>query len=754
MSHLEKQQTKLANTNISQGDYRSHFFDLSSFDISEVNFSSIFFENNNSNVELSLLREDFSFAYLREDKLRTIDVFDTGESKHLSFKDFLDKFSIKINSNNLFKTGKYLSRVFRPVRYGGFYKDLNINVNRNPEYTGAITDGISLISFDLAKSLGWKNAKPNMSGQFTLFYEEGLVKGHCVISDKIISDVIIYGEENIKKEISFQSGLQYVTLEPVKLSKSLRLDIQSLLNLWNLFGAEQYLEWAYDGIEEYKSLLKEGKLNDWLDNFDDITVDDYNNESWILRKAIWHKIDYRRFPGLVRLAWGMFRSSILRYAESVEGNPVFRIPVPGGMRGYIRIDLRDHDPNGDFDTSNNKQSIEVDEYGNVWFTAYEIEKRLKILGGADMDDAVGIIPIQEGKSVIYRNPNQYGEYLSTDTKFFSRVKENVVIGNVPQKRVKITTAQKIIDEAKNKLYNNIHFRKVSVLSIDYSVKNLLKRYTSISSNSASIGIAANGEMIKSAIRIENPKAFELLNKYFIWDLERIIDSTVKDGVSCSDDMKAIRNMYSFIIINNIKLPKSIIHRLPNRLQESAKISEGHLLDELLEAIKMLITKADREIVGSGSVKKGNRIERWVDSLNILLIELGMANLGNEKNKKAKVLLKKYNKQIAILLEKTKNLQRADKMKEIKEKVESIQSDYLVELSKYTSEERYKIILSISYEIYKSSSSVHDSILWINDKNSANGTALDMIEILSKIGEAFTVKENGNVQREEIRPQKE
>lgn len=294
---------------------------------------------------------------------------------------------------------------------------------------------------------------------------------------------------------------------------------------------------------------------------------------------------------------------------------------------------------------------------------------------------------------------------------------------------------------------------MSVLSIDYSVKNLLKRYTSISSNSASIGITANGEMIKSAIGIEHPKTFELLNKYFIWDLERIIDSTVKDGVSCSDDMKAIRNMYSFIIINNIKLPKSIIHRLPNRFQESAKISEGHLLDELLEAIKMLITKADREIVGSGSVKKGNRIEGWVDSLNILVIELGMANLGNEKNKKAKVLLKKYNKQIAILLEKTKNIQRADKMKEIKKKVESIQSDYLVELSKYTSEERYKIILSITYEIYKSSSSVHDSILWINDKNSANGTALDMIEILSKIGEAFTVKENGNVQREEIRPAK-
>ncbi len=74
-----------------------------------------------------------------------------------------------------------------------------------------------------------------------------------------------------------------------------------------------------------------------------VSADDYNNESWILRKAIWHKVDYRRFPGLVRLAWGMMRNSIYRYGESADGKPVFRIPVPGGMRGYLRVDLRDHD---------------------------------------------------------------------------------------------------------------------------------------------------------------------------------------------------------------------------------------------------------------------------------------------------------------------------------------------------------------------------------------------------------------------------
>ncbi len=46
MSHLIKQPVNLVKSNISQGDYRSHFFDLSKFGLSEVKFSSMFFDQN------------------------------------------------------------------------------------------------------------------------------------------------------------------------------------------------------------------------------------------------------------------------------------------------------------------------------------------------------------------------------------------------------------------------------------------------------------------------------------------------------------------------------------------------------------------------------------------------------------------------------------------------------------------------------------------------------------------------------------
>ena len=293
--------------NASIGKYQPKFFELEEFDLNRVIFNSCFFEE--TDVEKEIVTNNFSFAYLREDKLRTIDAY-TINNKKILFSEFLSRLGIHIRSKNLFKTSKYLSRIFRPTKYGGFYGDLSIYINRNPKYNGKNTDGISLISLDLAKSLGWESAEHGKSAQFTLFFEAGLVKGHCIVSTLIGNNIVIF-EQNIKDEITFTKDVVYAAIEPVKLSSTVRMDIQSLLNLWNLFGDEQYFNWAWSGIEKYKKDLVSGRLSETLDNFDDIKPSDYNKESWTLRKAIWHKIDYTRFPGLIRIGWQMFRKSII-----------------------------------------------------------------------------------------------------------------------------------------------------------------------------------------------------------------------------------------------------------------------------------------------------------------------------------------------------------------------------------------------------------------------------------------------------------
>ncbi|MHB1687915.1 MAG: hypothetical protein ACYCVH_11125 [Ignavibacteriaceae bacterium] len=741
----KKVSSNQVETNISHGSYRPFFFNLPAFNLSKVEFNSCFF--NNDEVEKQLLQGSFSFAYLREDKLRTIDVFDTNND-HIPFKDFLDHFGIKIKSKNLFKTGKYLSRVFRPIRYGSFFKGLDVHINNN--HSGKITDGISLIPVDLAKSLGWENAKVNMSAQFTLFFKGGLVKGHCVLSDKIKHDVVIYGKDNIKEEISLNNGYEYVTLEPVKLGDSLRIDIQSMLNLWNLFGGEQFLSWAYTGMQQFKEDLFAGNLSSWLDNFDEIEKEEYDNEQWTLRKAIWHKIDYTRYPGLIRLGWSMMKNSILRYADNIHGLPAFRIPILEGKRGYIRVDLRNHDADGNFIPTVDESTVELDKYGNLWINQEDIIKFMAVKGGADQDDSVAIIPIEGSRAVIYRNPNQYGEFgihkIKSNDVELKHV--NKIIGEVPIKEIKEeqeSSAREAFYHG-NTLLNNFlqSLEAVQSYFVDYNLPNLIRTYTKIRENTASIGVAANAEMIRSAIGITKPKLLTRLIKQFNWNLERIIDATVKDGIDAKDDMEAVRELFNYVVENKVKVPKSLLNRFPEKMQIELTIESKHPLDLLLDAIKTLIDRIGLEILGRGSASRGNRIPGLIDHLETPIVELGLTSLDNPMFDLAIRLMKGYNRSIAIMLDKTKDMDNVEILR--KEGIEKIQVDLLKELSVFSSDERSMIVNVFAYEIYKGNSAVHDSILWIGRKGDLTGTTSDMIEMLANTGLAYHVKKNGSVKR--------
>jgi len=725
--------------NLNQGCYTPKFFELEEYGISKISLNST--EFSSGNAEKELLIGDHSFAYLREDKLRTIDVFDLSNNK-ISFADFCSMFGIRIKSNNLFKTGKYLSRVFRPVRYAGHFKNIRIHINQNPKLIGKITDGISLISLSMAKVLGWKKAQPGMSAQFTMFFDLGLVKGNCVISDKIDHDVIVYGNENIKSEISLGNGIQYISLEPLKLSTKLRMDIQSLLNLWKLFGAEQYLDWAYKGIEEFKSDLLSGKLNNWLDDFDDMDNDEYETETWTLRQAIRHKIDYTRFPGLVRQGWTMFRSGMRQFALSGKAEPKFRIPVPGGLRGYIRVDLRNHDVNGNFSSDKNSEIVHLDQFGNLWVHPDIVTEFMEIKGGADMDDGVAIIPVENDQAVIYRNPNQFGEYGIHKINYenISVEKVNNLVGTVPQKITNTETQVRLVCEVLNPLLQSYLYSLPTKTQapVEYSITNLLKTLFRITNNSASIGLAANAEMIRSAIGITDPQLFHSLINNYNWDLERIIDSTVKEGTSASADMEAVSNLINYIVENDIAVPKALSYRFSEKLRSELNYHESHPLDNLLDAIKYFLDDADLEILGKGSISRNNRVKGVIDNLEIPLMEIGSADLSNPLTDLAASLLINYNRKIAILLEKSKDMEIS--VREIcrQEGIEQTQKDFLVALSIYSTEDRQLLVQNWANSIYLSERAPHDSILWIGDKEELKGTSMDTIKMLASLGIAHNI----------------
>lgn len=743
MNQITSLPMKAVENNASAGKYTPKFFQLEQFNLSRVLFNSHFFEE--TDVEKEIVAGNWSFAFLRESKLRTVDMYE-GEAK-IPFKEFLQRINVEIRSKNLFKTGKYLSRVFRPSRYGKFFSGMDIHINNNPSLQGKVTDGISLISLELAKELGWKDAEANKSAQFTLFYSRGLVKGHCVVSDKIQHDIVVYGEQNIKDEIKFTGTGAYVAIEPVKLSTTLRMDVQSLLNLWELFGAEQFFSWARTGIDKYKDDLVNGRLAEQLDDFDTISRDDYDNEKWLLKKAIWHKLDYRRFPGLLRLAWQQYRNSLLRYAER-GGLASFRIPVRGGLRGYLRVDLREHDADGDFPLDHTVYTL--DRLGNLWISARDIDKYCSILGGADQDDSISVVPLENGKALLYRNPNQKGEFVITDIDYDGvEVNEfNTLVDSIPLKEVvaEVKKSKEVVSNVLIAKYLEEKHEREQI--VEYSRANLLRTYSKISQNSANIGIVANAEMLRSAIGITKPTLAKKLSKLYPWNLERVIDSVVKDGISCCDDLFAVENLHNYILENNIELPKCLLSRMSEKKRDKITPAKKHPVDELLDAVKYIVNTADREILGSGSVSKGNRIPGLIDKADVPLIEIAQSNFGNPLFHVAMSLLKDYNRSMAILLDSTKDLEEYEREEKRKAGIENIQTDLLQQMQEYSCEERKLIVQSWAYEIYKSERAVHDSILWIGSTESYRGTGEDTIDMMAAVGVAFAVKKNGSVKRVE------
>src|ERR1035437_8844640 len=251
-------------------------------------------------------------------------------------------------------------------------------------------------------------------------------------------------------------------------------------------------------------------------------------------------------------------------------------------------------------------------------------------------------------------------------------------------------------------------------------------------------------MIRSTIGITNPKLQRKLIKDYPWNLERVIDASIKDGVDASEDMNSVSNMYEYIKCNEIKIPKTLIGRIPEKYRVEMKIAKDHIVDQLLAAINLLIDKADKDILGSGSVTKGNRVPGLIDRCEVPLIEIGITAIANPLFDKATIMLRNYNRQIAIMLEQTKEEPNKELLR--REGIEKVQSVLRENLALYSSDERSLLVNSWAFTIYKSASAVHDSILWIADNEGLTGTAVDTINMLSNVGEAWHIKKNGTIER--------
>ncbi len=236
--------------------------------------------------------------------------------------------------------------------------------------------------------------------------------------------------------------------------------------------------------------------------------------------------------------------------------------------------------------------------------------------------------------------------VTSDDGVFRSSHANKLIGSVPQKKVNTTKVKSVKPKVSNPLLSNLKC-STKKMFLPYTTNNLIKAYTKISKNSTNIGFGANSEMCLSGICVTNKSLFKKLNKKYKWNLEAIIDATVKDGSSADDEINTIKNFLDDIITSDTAIPKSLIHRLPKKLRGVATIHKNHPLDQLLDAIETLIKETDLEIIGSGAVSKGNRIAGIIDNLNTPIVELGLANNVNPMYDVVLKLLGLYKRAMAL-----------------------------------------------------------------------------------------------------------
>src|ERR1035438_2699276 len=152
----------------------------------------------------------------------------------------------------------------------------------------------------------------------------------------------------------------------------------------------------------------------------------------------------------------MLKNSIRTYAINSQGEPIFRIPV-SGLRGYLRVDLRNHDKDGSFSSIVKRGTVELDKHGNLWIHELDIVEILQTLGGGDLDDSVAIIPVENNQAVIFRNPNQFGEVILRPISFSGVTFEShsVLQGELPLLCVnKVTKSPELKESSGNKLFDD------------------------------------------------------------------------------------------------------------------------------------------------------------------------------------------------------------------------------------------------------------------------------------------------------------
>ncbi len=299
---------------------------------------------------------------------------------------------IDATSKEITKAAKYIGRLLRPFRY---YSMATPSIAVELMKVDAFIDGWTCsVDIDYCQQV-LKIQDINLGDrlEITAITGDGLLKGHGTVGEHLNANVILYGDQY--KHIVKSSGLSWFAVEPVHGSNEAFLDIQTLVNLGTrVFPVKTLQRWISDTIITAVIKTRDSDLPSLLKDTSIVMKDPskISADKWSLRRMAIHDLD-AMLPVMVRKAYNFHRSGIRKLNN-------LRVKIPGAIRRYITPDLTGVVTAGSIMIKGQSFFISKDDAG--WLH--------RLHGGSDSDDGFVLIPISENRVLMYRNPNQLGEW--------------------------------------------------------------------------------------------------------------------------------------------------------------------------------------------------------------------------------------------------------------------------------------------------------------------------------------------------------
>lgn len=403
--------------------------------------------------------------------------------------------------------------------------------------------------------------------EFTIMTERGQDKGHAYVLDDLEADFVL--PPDTKAEVKLTGDAVFVGLYPVHAADEMRLDIQSLVNLWPFFDVPQLSQWLDDEGELFIQSIRTGEVDEVMSRIDPgCSLEEV--EYWHLREYFLSGGHAMWFGSIVK---SLVNQHLKRTHHTTLGK--LRLPIPGG-RYYVMTDtISERDiPSGyiTLDATSATAWVNHDDW---------CDYIADVLGGADQDDALWCFPFTdydgERKILCWRSPNQVGEYVllrpteDCHTLEWQTAGEPVIhpLGDSRKLPPRIDTVQ--VD------YLNLVDDTAIAEDGEYSIIAMQPAIERAQANAGALGMYCNLLLLAKALydRLPaNPPA----------QLETVIDASVKTGNDLSPVREWCYAASSKILAQGKPIPVVLHDRLSANGNKPIPTSDDHWLDDLVDVI--------------------------------------------------------------------------------------------------------------------------------------------------------------------------